>query len=112
MEGINGERLDDRLCDSSADCRCSAAPVSAVVCLQLGAADLAYLRKTDLLNGGVGALFERVNLRRIEPVIMKGNKREKVIIDRYETGRQRALGCVLNERRPLLAASRLASDLM
>jgi len=95
MEGINGERIHDWLCDPSADCRCSAAVVSADVCLQLGAADLAYLRKTDLLNGGVGALFERVNLRRIEPVIMKGNKREKVIIDRYESGRQRALGCVL-----------------
>lgn len=52
-------------------------------CVQLGAADLAYLRKTDLLNGGVGAMFERVNLRRIEPVVMKGNRREKIIIDRY-----------------------------
>jgi hypothetical protein len=49
---------------------------------RLLAQDRARLRKTDLFHGGTAALFEKVNLRRIEPVVLKGHKREQQRIDR------------------------------
>lgn len=49
---------------------------------KLNAQMLARLRKTDLFSGGVASQFERVRLRRVEPVVLKGKKREKELIDR------------------------------
>ena len=52
--------------------------------LQLNAQSIARLRKTDLMHGGVAAQFERVHLRRVEPVVLKGHKREKEVIERSD----------------------------
>lgn len=48
----------------------------------LSARDVARFRKADLYAGGTWAEHEKVRLRRITPTVLKGHKREKVVLDR------------------------------